>query len=58
MAAALSPWLIRNAMVFHRFIPMRDSMGLELWMGNNGYDLHWTSNDLHPLHDAQELAAL
>ncbi len=57
MAAALSPWLIRNAMVFHRFIPMRDSMGLELWMGNNGYDLRWTSDDLHPLHDAQELAA-
>ncbi len=35
---------------------MRDSMGLELWMGNNGYDLRWTSDDLHPLHDAQELA--
>jgi 4-amino-4-deoxy-L-arabinose transferase-like glycosyltransferase len=57
MVAALSPWMIRNALVFHRFIPMRDSMGLELWMGNNGYDLRWTSDDLHPLHDAQELAA-
>ena len=56
MMAALSPWMIRNALVFHRFIPMRDSMGLELWMGNNGYDLRWTSDDLHPLHDAQELA--
>ncbi len=57
MAAALSPWMIRNALVFHRFIPMRDSMGLELWMGNNGYNLRWTSDDLHPLHDAQELNA-
>jgi 4-amino-4-deoxy-L-arabinose transferase-like glycosyltransferase len=57
LVAALSPWMIRNALVFHRFIPMRDSMGLELWMGNNGYDLRWTSDDLHPLHDAQELAA-
>ena len=57
MAAALSPWMIRNALVFHRFIPMRDNMGLELWMGNNGYDLRWTSDDIHPLHDAQELAA-
>jgi 4-amino-4-deoxy-L-arabinose transferase-like glycosyltransferase len=56
MAAALSPWMIRNALVFHRFVPMRDSMGLELWMGNNGYDLRWTSDDIHPLHDAQELA--
>ncbi len=35
---------------------MRDNMGLELWMGNNGYDLRWTSDDIHPLHDAQELA--
>ena len=56
MMTVLSPWMIRNAMVFHRFIPMRDNMGLELWMGNNGYDLRWTSDDLHPLHDAEELA--
>lgn len=56
MAATISPWLIRDAVVFHRFIPMRDSMGLELWLGNNGRSLHWTNNDLHPLHDAQELA--
>lgn len=55
--AAISPWLIRNAMLFHKFIPMRDSMGLELWMGNNGANLRWTSDDLHPLHDAQEQAA-
>jgi 4-amino-4-deoxy-L-arabinose transferase-like glycosyltransferase len=56
LAATISPWLIREALLFHRFIPMRDSMGLELWMGNNGYDLRWTSDDLHPLHDASELA--
>ena len=56
LMAMLSPWMIRNAMVFHRFIPMRDSMGLELWMGNNGYTTRWTSDDLHPLHDADELA--
>ncbi len=56
LAAAISPWIIRNAVVFHRFIPMRDSMGLELWMGNNGYSERWTSDQLHPLHDAQELA--
>lgn len=56
LAATLSPWMIRNAIVFHRFIPMRDSMGLELWMGNNGHNLRWTSDDLHPLHDPQEQA--
>jgi hypothetical protein len=57
MAATISPWLVRDAMVFHHFIPMRDSMGLETWMGNNGYSLRWTSDQLHPLHDAKELAA-
>lgn len=56
VAAVISPWLIRNAVVFHRFIPMRDSMGLELWMGNNGYTERWTSDQLHPLHDEKELA--
>lgn len=56
LIVTISPWLIRNALVFHRFIPMRDSMGLELWMGNNGQNLRWTSDDLHPLHDADELA--
>jgi hypothetical protein len=56
MAATISPWLIRDAVVFHRFIPMRDSMGLELWMGNNGYSTRWTSDQLHPLHDPAELA--
>jgi hypothetical protein len=57
LAATISPWLIRDALVFHRFIPMRDSMGLELWMGNNGSNLRFTSDDKHPLHDAGELAA-
>ena len=56
LAATIAPWLIRDALVFHRFIPMRDSMGLELWMGNNGSSLRWTSDDLHPLHDVKELA--
>jgi 4-amino-4-deoxy-L-arabinose transferase-like glycosyltransferase len=56
VVATLTPWTVRNAMVFHKFIPMRDSMGLELWMGNNGQSLHWTSDYLHPLHDKEELA--
>jgi hypothetical protein len=56
LSLTLAPWLMRDAIDFHRFIPMRDSMGLELWMGNNGYSTRWTSDQLHPLHDAQELA--
>jgi hypothetical protein len=57
LAGTLAPWLIRDARQFGRFIPMRDSMGLELWMGNNGYSERFTSDQLHPLHNAAELAA-
>lgn len=32
----ISPWMIRNAMVFHRFIPIRDNLPLEFRVGNNG----------------------
>lgn len=56
LAAVISPWMIRNALVFHRFIPMRDSVGLEMWLGNNGDSQHWRSGDLHPNHNAAELA--
>ena len=48
--------MIRNALVFHRLIPMRDSMGLEMYLGNNGNSLHWRSGDHHPNHDPKELA--
>jgi len=30
----LSPWAIRNYVVFHRFIPLRSNLGAELRMGN------------------------
>lgn len=56
MASVLAPWLMRNEIAFHRFIPMRDSLGLELWLGNNGDSLHWRHGSLHPNHDLGELA--
>jgi Dolichyl-phosphate-mannose-protein mannosyltransferase len=31
----LTPWTIRNYVVFHRLIPMRDNFGLEFWGGNH-----------------------
>lgn len=55
LALTISPWMIRNAIVFHRFIPMRDSMGLEMYLGNNGDSRHWRSGDHHPNHDPKEL---
>jgi Dolichyl-phosphate-mannose-protein mannosyltransferase len=35
------PWTIRNAMQFHRLIPLRSDFPFELWIGNNEiYDEH------------------
>jgi hypothetical protein len=32
----VSPWIIRDAVVFHKFIPIRDNLPLEFRVGNNG----------------------
>jgi hypothetical protein len=35
------PWTVRNAVQFHRFIPIRSDFPFEMWMGNNPiYDQH------------------
>jgi 4-amino-4-deoxy-L-arabinose transferase-like glycosyltransferase len=31
----LAPWTVRNWLVFHRFVPVKSSLGLNLWLGNN-----------------------
>ena len=38
VAVAMAPWMARNYIVFHKFIPVRDSLGLELYVGNDGND--------------------
>ncbi len=43
---SVSPWFIRNYEVFHRFIPFRDGMGLELLIGNNGDTSYWAGASL------------
>lgn len=35
----ISPWMIRNAIVFHKFIPIRDDLALEFRVGNSGKTL-------------------
>jgi hypothetical protein len=34
-ALIVSPWMIRNYLVFHRIVPVRDNFGLELSASNN-----------------------
>ncbi len=52
----LTPWIARNYVLFHRFIPVRSGFGLELYIGNNGYSTRWVNSALHPNHSDAELA--
>ena len=47
LVVSVSPWFIRNYEVFHRFIPFRDSAGLELYIGNNGDTSYWSSASIN-----------
>lgn len=51
----VSPWFIRNYEVFHRVIPFRDGLGLELYVGNNSYTKHWANGSIRPSNSAAEL---
>jgi 4-amino-4-deoxy-L-arabinose transferase-like glycosyltransferase len=35
LAITWGPWMIRNAFVFHAFVPLTTESGVTLWMGNN-----------------------
>lgn len=50
-------WPIRNAVRFHAFIPLRSTVGFELWMGNRPGATGFLDVDLFPMYDKQELAS-
>lgn len=37
MIVALIPWTVRNYIVFHQFVLIKGTSGLNLWQGNNPY---------------------
>jgi 4-amino-4-deoxy-L-arabinose transferase-like glycosyltransferase len=49
----VTPWLVRNYLVFHRFVPIRSGLGLQLYHGNNPQSL-----TPHPDNSADEMAKL
>lgn len=54
--AGLSPWIIRNQVVFHGKVWLRSNFGLELWLGNNPEVPDSWTWWLHPNENEQELA--
>ena len=53
-AVVVSPWFLRNYSAFHTFVPFRDNIGLELWVGNNGDTWHFAPSGHHPSDTEEE----
>jgi hypothetical protein len=50
-------WPIRNAVRFHAFIPLRSTVGFELWMGNRPGANGRLDESLFPMYNRSELDA-
>lgn len=51
----MAPWMIRNAVVFGAFVPLRSSLGVELLQGNNPDGaIIQTAHSLHPAVRVEE----
>jgi 4-amino-4-deoxy-L-arabinose transferase-like glycosyltransferase len=48
------PWTIRNYLVFHSIVPLRSTLGLQLWAGNNPKARVIWLGGQHPINDASE----
>jgi len=48
------PWTIRNYEVFHRLVPLRSILGLQLYVGNNPQAREIWLGENHPIHDQAE----
>jgi hypothetical protein len=57
LVLVFSPWPIRNAYRFHAFIPLRSTVGFELWMGNRPGSTGFLDESLFPYYNHQELAS-
>ena len=57
LALVYAPWPIRNAVRFHAFIPLRSTVGFEMWMGNRPDATGRLDESIFPMFNRQELAS-
>jgi 4-amino-4-deoxy-L-arabinose transferase-like glycosyltransferase len=55
-AIGVSPWIIRNQIVFHGQVLFKSTFGVALWLGNNPQVPDTWSWWLHPTENAEEAA--
>ena len=53
-SAVFAPWPIRNARVLHAFIPLRSTVGFELWVGNRAGASGFLDESQFPLFNRWE----
>ena len=56
LVVLFAPWPIRNAVRFHAFIPLRSTVGFELWMGNQPGATGFLNEEVFPVKSKPELA--
>jgi hypothetical protein len=56
LGIVLLPWQVRNYQTFHRFIPLRDTLWLAAWVGNDGHTESWSDAMAHPSVSDKEMA--
>ena len=57
LVLVFAAWPIRNAVRFHAFIPLRSTVGFELWMGNRPGANGRLDESLFPMYNRSELDA-
>ena len=55
LTLVFAPWPIRNAVRFHAFIPLRSTVGFEMWMGNRPGATGFLDESIFPMFNKQEL---
>jgi hypothetical protein len=49
-----APWMVRNYHIFHKIVPFRSCLGLEVYFGNNQDSWHWGPPGYHPSDNEEE----
>jgi 4-amino-4-deoxy-L-arabinose transferase-like glycosyltransferase len=49
-----APWMVRNYRIFHKIVPFRSCLGLEVYFGNNQDTWHWGPPGYHPSDNEEE----
>jgi hypothetical protein len=55
LVAVFIAWPVRNALRFHAFIPLRSTVGFELWMGNRAGATGRLDQSIYPMLNEHEL---